>query len=421
MLALPFASASGSSCGLLTALFTSTSATCVTGLTVVSTETYWSLFGQLVILVLCQIGGLGIMSTIYMFYLALDKRIGLRRRMVLMESLNLNEFEGVVVLVKHVLIGTLAFEFIGAIILTGCLIPEFGLAGGLWRGIFMSVSAFCNAGFTVVYSDTFFSNAMPFSSNPIILITMIALILLGSIGFYVWEDVYKKGSLRRLHIHSKLAIITTAILTLSGMIAYIALETGEGGSLSSLSSGKQLLVSLFQSVSDRTVGIDAAGHLLNTDQTKFVTMILMFIGGSSGSTAGGVKTVTVAILFLSVISTIRGRQELIVFEKKISQTQVIQAATLVITGIVIISAGSIAVSLLNNAGLTESIFETVSVYSTAGLSLGLTQAAGPATIIMFIIFMFFGKIGIMSISIAFMMHRGQNLGYTYPAERVIIG
>lgn len=421
LLMLPVATRSGNSCGPLVALYTSTSATCVTGLAVVSTEHYWSMFGQVVILLLCQVGGLGFMSIFSIYYFALNKRIGLSERLVLVESMNLGEIEGVVALTRHVILGSLIFEVTGAVLLSGCFIPEFGLGGGIWRGIFMSVSAFCNAGFSVVYSDTYFSNSGTFDGNPIILITMMLLIILGSVGFYVWGDVYKNRSFKKLHVHSKLALIMTGVLIILGALVYLIMETGEGGSLHSLSGGKRLLLSLFQSASDRTAGIDAAGHLLKNDETKLLTLIFMFIGGSSGSTAGGVKTVTMAILILSVISTLRGRRELVVFEKKIAQAQVIQAATLVIIGLGISIAGGVVVSSINNANLIDSLFETVSAYSTAGISVGITEVAEPLTLVIFTVFMFFGKIGVLSISIDFLTKNRQNSSITYPTERVIIG
>lgn len=421
LLILPVSTSSGKSCGFLTALFTSTSAACVTGLTVVNTETYWSLFGQIAIIIICQIGGLGYMSTISFFYLASDRRIGLRQRMVLVESLNLSEFEGVVALVKYVLKGTVTFEAIGALILACCFAPEFGLLGGLWRGVFMAISSFCNAGFTVVYTESFFSGTMAFGGNPIILITMLALVILGSIGFYVWGDVYKKRSFKKLRLHSKLAIATTAILIITGTVAYMALETGEGGSLSSLSEGRKLVASIFQSVSDRTLGIHATNALQKTDQTNFITGVLMFIGGSSGSTAGGLKTVTIAILILSIISTLRGRPELIIFGRKIANVQIIQACTLVFVGCAIILTGAFVVSLLNDVDFGRSLAETTAAYSTSGLSTGLTQAAGQPTTIIYIVLMFMGKIGVLSASVSFMMRNGRQIDYTYPTERVIVG
>lgn len=421
LLTLPIATNSGKSCGIMTALFTSTSAICVTGLTIVSTEAYWSFFGQAVILFLCQVGGLGLMSIIAIFYFMLNKKIGLSERLVMMESMNLSEIEGVVALAKRVIFGTLFFEATGAIILSACFMPEFGLLGGIWRGIFMSVSSFCNAGFTIVYSIEYFSTTTAFDGNPIILITMMILIILGSIGFYVWGDVYKNRNFKKLHLHSKLTIITTGILIVLGAVVYLTLETGEGGCLHALSSGKKILVSLFQSVSDRTAGFDAAGHMFKSDETKLLTLMFMFIGGSSGSAAGGVKTVTIAILFLSLLSTLRGRQDLIIFKRKISQTQVIQAATLVIIGLGISIIGGVVISTLNNFTLIDSLFETVSAYSTAGISVGITELSGVFTQLIFIVFMFFGKIGILSISIAFMMRRRRLNSYTYPTEHVIIG
>jgi len=421
LLALPVAARGPGAPGLFTAFFTATSAVCVTGLTLVDTYTYWSPFGQAVILVLIQIGGLGFMSFISIFYFLLNKRVGLRQRLVMMESMNLTEIEGVVAMMRHVIIGTLLFEFLGAVILSGCFIPEFGLAGGIWRGVFHAVSAFCNAGFDIMGSHAMFSNLQTYVDQPLILVTLAVLILIGSIGFYVWEDILKRRRSRRLHVHSRMVLIVTAVLVLLGMWMYLGLEWNNPESIGGMSVGKKLLVSFFQSISTRTTGFDAIGQSTLTGDTKVLSMLLMFIGGSSGSTAGGVKTGTVGILVLTVISVLRGRRKLILFERRIPPGQIINAATLVCLGFLLALAGGVYLSAANGAAVIDALFESVAAYSTAGMTIGLAKTASLGSQFLIIFYMFFGKIGVMSLSIAFMMGDKKAVQYTYPEERVIIG
>lgn len=421
LLTLPVSSKGYQSVGFLKALFTATSATCTTGLVVVDTEQHWTIFGQAVILLLCQIGGLGFMAIISLFYFLLNKKIGLRERLMMMESMNLLDFEGIVKLMKHLLVGTLILELGGTVILSACFIPDYGVGGGIWRGIFMSVSAFCNAGFINCYSADIFSNSMSFHGNLIILITMGFLIVVGSLGFYVWEDILARRRFRKLRLHSKLVLIVTASLIVLGTVIYLVLEGGNSNSLGEMSMPRKIVVSLFQAISDRTAGFDAAGHALLREDTKLLSTIFMFIGGSSGSTAGGVKTVTVGVLLLSAISLLRGRQELVIFHKKISQTQINQASTLVFVGMGIILIAGIIISILDDAGLFQSLYEATSAYSTAGMSIGITPDAGPWVLIIIMFLMFFGKIGVLSISIAFLLRQQGQIRYSYPMEKVIIG
>lgn len=421
LLALPVSSREGYATDLLTAIFTATSAACVTGLSLVDTYEYWSLFGQSVLLVLIQIGGLGFMSFISIFYFLLNRRVRLRERLVIMESMNLNSIEGVIGLVRHVLLGTLLFESVGAVILSCCFIPEFGIAGGIWRGIFHSVSAFCNAGFDVMGKHSLFSSLVTYMDNPIILLTLAVLIIVGSTGFYVWEDVITRRRLKKLHVHSKLVLIITGILIILGMVMYLVFEHDNPGNIGEMSMGRKLLVTFFQSVSTRTAGFDVIGQSTLTEDTKVLSMLLMFIGGSSGSTAGGVKTVTIGILVLSAINNMRGKRELVVFERRIPHMQVINATTLVFISILTVLFGGIFISTVNDVNLINSLFEAIAAYSTAGMTIGLVKAVNPASQVMIIFFMFFGKIGLLSLSLGFITKSKKQTNYTYPEENVIVG
>ena len=421
LLTLPISSRDPGATALFTALFTAVSAVSVTGLTLVDTYTHWTPFGQAVILLLIQIGGLGFMSLISIFYFLLNKRIGLRERLMMMESMNLDELEGVVALVRRVLIGTLLFEFVGAVIFSLHFIPEFGLGGGIWRGVFLAVSAFCNAGFHLLGNHDMFSGIATYAASPVVLFTMAVLIVVGSTGFYVWEDILKRRHFRKLHLHSKLVLIITGLLIVLGALMYFWLEGQNPSSIGNMSVGQQIGISLFQSISTRTGGFDLIGQLTLADDTRLLSIPLMFIGGSSGSAAGGVKTVTMGILVLSAISVLRGRRELIIFEKRVDQTQIIQAATLVSIGLLLSLIGGVFLFRTDGVVLVDALFETVSAYSTAGLTLGVLERVGHLEKVLLMCYMFFGKIGVITLSVAFMMKGHRPAAITYPAEHVIIG
>ena len=421
LLSFPVSSRDPGATDFFTALFTSVSAVSVTGLTLVDTYSHWTVFGQAVILLLIQIGGLGFMSLISIFYFLLNKRIGLRERLMIMESMNLDELEGVVALVRRVLIGTLLFEFVGAVVFSIHFIPEFGLGGGIWRGVFLAVSAFCNAGFHILGSHDMFSGMATYGASPVVLFTMGILIVIGSTGFYVWEDIIKRRHFKKLHLHSKLVILITGLLIFLGALMYFTLESQNPNSIGNMSLVERIGLSLFQSISTRTGGFDVIGQMTLMEDTRMLSIPLMFIGGSSGSAAGGVKTVTVGILILSAISVLRGRRDLIIFEKRVDQTQVIQAATLVSIGLILSLLGAVLLFRTDGVNLVDALFETVSAYGTAGLTLGVLERVGHVEKVLLMCYMFFGKIGIITLSVAFMMKGHRPASITYPAEHVIIG
>jgi len=421
LLILPVSSSAHNTTGFLTALFTATSATCVTGLVVVDTATYWSGFGQTVILLLIQIGGLGFMTIISIFFFAMRRHVGLRERMVIMQSFNLNELDGVVRLIRHILIGTLFFEGIGAIVLTARFIPEFGFLKGLWRGVFHSVSAFCNAGFDIIGSRNGVSGIMNYADDPVILLAISALLIIGGLGFFVWEDIYRKRGLRKLQIHSKIAMIVTAILLIGGTVVYLSVEWTNTGTLGDFSLGKKIINAFFQSATTRTAGFNSLDQAALTDVGKAFTILLMLIGGGSGSTAGGIKTVTFGILLLSVFSTLRGRRDLVVFKRRIEQRQIINALALVTVCVMVTVVGGMAISAAEGLPFMDSFFETVSAYGTVGLSTGITAQLGVFSRCVIIICMFFGRVGVMTVSIALMFRNGAAAEVTYPTDKVMIG
>jgi len=421
LLMLPVSSSAHDATGFLTAFFTATSATCVTGLVVVETATYWSGFGQTVILLLIQIGGLGFMTIISIFFFVMRRHVGLRERIVIMQSFNLNELDGVVRLIRHVLIGTLFFESAGALVLTARFIPEYGFLRGLWRGIFHSVSAFCNAGFDIIGSESGVPGVMNYSDDPVMLITITVLLIIGGLGFFVWEDLYSKRSFKKLQIHSKIALFVTASLLVGGTLVFLSVEWTNTDTIGGFGLGRKIVNAFFQSATTRTAGFNALDQASLTDVGKISTIILMFIGGGGGSTAGGIKTVTFGILLLSVFSTLRGRRDLVVFQRKIDQRQVINAVALVTVCVMTTVIGGMAISVAEGQPFMDAFFETVSAYGTVGLSTGITAQLGAFSRLIIILCMFFGRVGVMTVSIALLYKNGASADVTYPTDKVMIG
>ena len=328
LLALPAASRSGVSCGFLPALFTATSATCVTGLSLYDTWTQWSGFGQTVILLLIEIGGLGFMSAATMVIFLLRRRIGLKQRLVMAQALSVSDMDGIVALQKTVLIGSFSIETMGALILTVWFWPKYGFAEALKWGIFHSVSAFCNAGFDIFGCITPGVSLMEFQSDPVVLLTLGALVAVGGLGFLVWEEIAEKRSFRKLSVYTRLVLLTTVGLLLLGWGLTLLLEWNNPGTLGPMSVGDKLLNGLFQSITLRTAGFASIDQAMLTEGGKAVSIVLMLIGGSSGSTAGGLKTVTFVVLLLFVASRARGKSTVCVFRRTIPENQVLDAMTI---------------------------------------------------------------------------------------------
>ncbi len=417
LLMLPVSSASGEFTDPFTALFTATSATCVTGLVVRDTYAYWSTFGQIIILIMIQAGGLGFMSIVSIFFFLMNKKIGLRERLLMMQSLNLNDLGGVVSISKHILLGTLIFEGLGAAILSLCFVPAQGLRG-IWMGIFHSVSAFCNAGFDIIGS----TSVMPYSNNPIVLLTLAALVVIGGLGFFVWEDLIRLfRRKKRLTVYTKIVLVSTGILLAGGTVCFLITEYANPETLGGMSAPYKLLHAFFQSVTTRTAGFDAVGQEKLTDTSKMLSIILMLIGGSGGSTAGGIKTVTVSVLFLSVIAAFRGKRELVIFGRRISDTNISNAVAVAVMGVSIALISGMLISFINGIPMLDSLYEAASAYGTVGLTSGVTGAANTVSKVILIICMFAGKVGVTTISVAFMVNRSSNSNIRYPSENIMIG
>ena len=421
LLTLPLASRSGVSCGFLPALFTATSATCVTGLVMYDTFTQWSGFGQGVIICLIQIGGLGFMSAATLFVFLLHKRIGLKQRLVMAQALSVSDMDGIVRLQKTVLKGSFAVEGIGAIILFFRFLPEFGFANALKWGIFHSISAFCNAGFDLFGCITPGASLMEFQSDPVVLLTLGALVIIGGLGFLVWQDVAQKRSFRKCSVYTRLVLVTTAGLLLLGWAVICLLEWNNPGTLGPMSQGDKLLNGFFQSVTLRTAGFASIDQALLTDSGKAASMVLMLIGGSSGSTAGGLKTVTFIVLALFMIARARGRSTVCVYKRTIPSAQVLDAMTIAFLMMALAFFGGVFISATSPIGFTDALYEAISAIATVGLTAGATGSLSVPAQILIIVYMYFGRVGVLTISMGFLTGDRAEERFRYAQTNLLIG
>ena len=421
ILSLPAASRNGQSCGFLPALFTATSATCVTGLSLFDTWTQWSGLGQIVIMLLIQLGGLGFMSIASLVVFAFRRRVGLRQRMVIAQTLNVNDMDAVVRLQKLVLIGSFGIEAIGAVILTLRFWPMVGFRQALIWGVFHSVSAFCNAGFDIFGVLRAGGSLMAFQSDPVVLLTLSALIIIGGLGFFVWEEMVRLHCFRKFSVYTKLVLITTAALLLGGSIAFLALEWNNPQTIGAMSFGDKILNSFFQSVTTRTAGFASYDQAGLTDGGKGITMILMLVGGSSGSTAGGIKTVTLMVLLLFLWTRARGRETVSVFKRTIPSGQVLDAMTIVGIMIMLAICGAVFISVTSPIGFTDSLYEAISALATVGLTAGATGNLSVASQILIIVYMYFGRVGILTISLGFLVGDKADTRLRYAQTNLLIG
>lgn len=421
LLMLPVSSRSEGSCGFLPALFTATSATCVTGLVLADTFAQWTGFGQAVILCMIQLGGIGFMSVASMVFFIMRRRVGMKERMVMAQALSLNDLEGVVRIQKMVLTVSFSVEAVGALILTLRFLPEYGLRRSLIWGVFHSVSAFCNAGFDIFGSLKPGSSLELFQSDPVVLLTLCALIVIGGLGFLVWEELARVRSFKKLSVYSKLVLLTTLALIVTGTALYALLEWNNPNTLGSLSVPDKILGSLFQSVTTRTAGFAGFDQAGLTDAGKGVTVFLMMIGGSSGSTAGGLKTVTFVVLLLFLWHRSRGKESVSVFKRTIPANQVMNAMT--IAGIMLALAlfGGVFISATSPVSFTDGLFEVVSGLATVGLSTGTTGKLSVASQILIIIYMYFGRVGVLTISLGFLTANRAQERFRYAQTNLLIG
>ncbi len=421
LLSLPIASRSGQSAGIRPALFTATSATCVTGLILGDTWTMWSGFGQAVIITLIEIGGLGFMSVASLVIFALRKKVGLKQRMVMAQALSVNEMESVVRLQKWVLLGSLIIQFTGAMILFLRFLPRFGVKQAAIWGAFHAVSAFCNAGFDILGKIAPGASMMVFNDDPVVLITLMGLIVVGGLGFFVWEEVATVRSFKKFSVYTKLVLIASFVLILGGAGLYALLEWNNPQTLGQMPLWQKILNAFFQSVTVRTAGFAAVDQALLTDSGKAVSVVLMLIGGSSGSTAGGLKTVTVLVLVLFVLTRARGRNTVTAFRRTVPHEKIMDAATIVALVVGLAMAGAIFITATSPVGFADALYETASALATVGLTAGVTPLLSIPAQLMIIVFMYFGRVGILTISLGFLMGDKAEDRFRYANTNLLIG
>lgn len=425
LLALPISSSNGVAVSYIDALFTATTATCVTGLVTLPTVTAWSTFGQVVILCLIQLGGLGIITVMSGVMIALHKKIGIADRLLIQEAFNLNTLSGLVRFVKKVIGATFLVEGIGALLYMTVFVPEYGLRG-IWISVFNSISAFCNAGLDILSENSL----CEYATNPIINIVTSALIIIGGIGFIVWWDVIRVLKLRKnqgkmcvqkLSLHSKIALWMTAFLIISGTLAFFIFEYNNELTIGNHSLFDKLQISFFQSVTTRTAGFATIPQQNLTNPSAFVSLVLMFIGGSPVGTAGGIKTVTAMVLILTALSTVKNKNEITVFNRSISHKSIKKAVAVFCMSFVIMLVSTVLLSAVSDAPALDILYETVSATATVGLTRNLTPTLNMWGKIIITITMYLGRIGPISLAVAFSVKKeSQNIVKT-PVEEISVG
>ena len=417
LLTLPIAAKSGQATSYIDALFTATTSVCVTGLVVETTMTHWSLFGQVVILLLVQIGGLGVVTiTTGMFYV-LGRRITLGNRMLIQESLGLNTLTGLVPLVKKIILGTAIVEGAGAVLYATQFIPEFGVGYGIWAAVFNSISAFCNAGMDIVKEDSFRS----YVTNPVINFTTMALIVLGGLGFIVWKDLWQsmkklikekipvKRIVQQLKFQTKIVLAISTFLILFGTVLIFLFEYHNPATMGNLSLPGKVMASLFQAV--------AQGAL--TDASSLVSMFLMIIGGSPAGTAGGVKTVTFAILIFCVISAAKQEESISLFKRRVPGNLLSKALAIIVINLMVLMTSVLLLLVFDHGNFMESCYECVSALGTVGLTKGLTPNLTIAGKVIIIITMYLGRVGPISMAIGF-SQKNRKKQVMYPEQDLIL-
>lgn len=421
LLCLPAASRDGQSCGFLGALFTSTSATCVTGLVKFDTWTQFSGFGQTVILCLIELGGLGFMSAASFVIFLLRRKVGLRQRMVMAQALSVSDMEGVVRLQKWVIFGSLSIQFTGAAVLFLRFLPEYGVWTAAKWGVFHSISAFCNAGFDILGCIQPGTSIAVFNYDPIVCITLMCLIALGGLGFFVWEEVFRLHSWKKFSVYTKLVLLASLVLTVFGAVSLCALEWNNPQTLGTMPAWQKVLNGTFQSVTVRTAGFASVDQAGLTDAGKAVSMALMLVGGSSGSTAGGMKTVTMLVLLLFVWSRARGKNSVCVFRRTIPAGQVMDAMTIAAIMVVLALFGGVFITATSPVGFTNAMYESVSAIATVGLTAGVTPLLSVPAQLLIILFMYFGRVGVLTLSLGFLMGKDSEERICYANTNLLIG
>ena len=419
LLSLPVAAADGERTPLMTALFTAVSASCVTGLVLQDTATYWSAFGKTVIIVLIQIGGLGVMTISTLFFLLLRRRVGLRQREVLTESINTTAVGDIMRLTRMILLGTAVIELAGAALLSIRFIPRFGAGRGAAYALFHSISAFCNAGFDLMGVIEPYSSFTAFSGDWLVNLTLIALIVIGGLGFIVWDDLLKNGlRIRRYCFQTRLVLVGSAILLFGGALLLWLME--RNATAVGLPAGEQILTSLFGAATARTAGFNTVDTGAMSDGGKLVTMLLMFVGGSPGSTAGGVKTTTCAVILVMAASAAGHRSSPVLLGRRIPDGVLHKAVSVVVINLGFAILGTLVLCGFQGLPLTDALFESFSAIGTVGMTTGITRDLSIGSALTIVVLMFAGRVGSVSFAMA-LVERKARPSVTYPTENLTIG
>lgn len=415
-LMLPFSTQNGVVTPFLDALFTSTSAVCVTGLVIYDTATYWSSFGQFVIILLIQIGGLGVVTVAGAFAILSGRRIGLMQRSTMQEALAAPKVGGIVRLTGFILRTSLTIELLGAVALFPVFLKEFGFVRGLWYALFHSISAFCNAGFDLMGIKAPFSSLTDYAGQPVVSVVIALLIIVGGIGFLTWEDIRtNRRHLHKYRMQSKVILSVTGILILLPVVYFFVFE------FSAEPLGRRLLLSFFQSVTPRTAGFNTADLTKMSETGQSMITLLMLIGGSPGSTAGGMKTTTLAVLLASAIAVFRRRENPHFFNRRVAGGTTAQAATILMMYLTLFLTGGLIISRTEGLPVLTCLFETASAIGTVGLSLGITAQLSAFSHLILIGLMFFGRVGGLTLIFAALSHHVPSPGAKLPQERITVG
>lgn len=414
LLMLPISSQERHMTSFLDSLFTSTSAVCVTGLVLHDTATYWSAFGQAVILILIQIGGMGVVTVAVSFAMISGRKISLMQRSTMQEAIAAPKVGGIVRLTGFIIRLTLVFELIGAVLMGPVFCRDFGIRG-IWMALFHSISAFCNAGFDLMGVRGEFSSLTTYADNPAITLTIMALIIIGGIGFLTWDDIHiNKWHIRRYRMQSKVILTTTAVLLVIPAVVFFSFE------FQTLPLGERILKSLFQAVTPRTAGFNTADLTVMSESAQFIIIVLMLIGGSPGSTAGGMKTTTIAVMIGNALAVFRRKEDAHFFGRRIEEDAVRTAATVFSMYVMLPVIGALVISMAEHQPMLICLFETASAIGTVGLSLGLTQSLGVLSQLILIVLMFFGRVGGLTLIFAALSGVRKNVS-RLPQEKITVG
>lgn len=427
LLCLPISSNQGTWTPFIDALFTSTSAVCVTGLIVVDTAVYFSLFGQIVILLLIQIGGIGFITLTSLMFLIIGKKISYKSRVAIQESLNQESNQGVVKLVKNIIIMVLIVEVCGFVCLAPTMIVNLGWAKGLFSALFLSISAFCNAGFDILGTEsTMFQSLAPFAQNALVLIPIMLLIVIGGIGYLVIFDIgnkFKKDR-KKLSFHTKVVLIVTSILIFGGAILFAIFEWNNPNTIGGMNFFDKVVNSFFQSITPRTAGFSTFDQASLTPQSRITTNLLMFIGGSPASTAGGIKTTTFVVLVLCIFKNTNSKGDLVCYHKQISHNIIQKCFKIFAIAILLICCSVFLCCIIEPSNISTSaiIFEVISAISTVGISLGITPLLSPLSKLLLILLMYIGRLGVFALTVAFNNKNKQtNDEIEYPDSKIMVG